>query len=418
MNSLRTVFVLIVAIVIVQLAQSLLAVHIPLAMASDGLSTTGIGLVAAAYAAGFMGGAWLGPRLLARVGHIRVFAACAAVAAAATLTLHAADITVAWMAVRVGTGAAIALMFAASESWMNSAIPRSERGSVMGVYMVCTKAALATGPFLAVTHDGAAPEPLMVAAALIALAMVPVCFTATEQPEPPKSEPLALRALFRTAPAAVVAVMTAGIVNGGVLALSATYAAAVYGPETARDFYAAAWIGSLLLQWPAGRLSDSMDRRLVIALLAGFAALCAIALALLGGTIPFVAAASLYALYGAGALSYYGIAAAHMADRADPTSMARATAGLLFVWAAGSIIGPLALGPVVDLFGPAGIFWFAGAALFLMSLAMLWRLGARGPTPIDRKGAFAGKQPTSVAAAELGYGEGDLTPPGPTRPLV
>jgi MFS family permease len=131
MNSLRTVFVLIVAIVIVQLAQSLLAVHIPLAMASDGLSTTGIGLVAAAYAAGFMGGAWLGPRLLARVGHIRVFAACAAVAAAATLTLHAADITAAWMAVRVGTGAAIALMFAASESWMNSAIPRSERGSVM-----------------------------------------------------------------------------------------------------------------------------------------------------------------------------------------------------------------------------------------------------------------------------------------------
>ncbi len=405
MHSLRTVSVLIAAVVIVQLAQAALAVHIPLAMSADALPVSALGLVAAAYSAGFMAGAWVGPRLLARVGHIRVFAASAAIAAAGALALHWADLTSAWMLVRVAMGWSIALMFAASESWMNAALPKTERGSVIGVYMVCTKAALAVGAFLITGYTGAASEPVMIAAALLALAMVPVCFTSVTPPPAPKAEPLALRALFDTAPAAVVACFLAGLINGGVLALAPVFAAQVYGPETATSFYAAAWVGSLLLQWPAGKLSDLVDRRLVIAACAGLAAFAAAGLAYAAGRAPFWAAAALYAVWGAGALSYYGIAVAHMADRAAQGAMARATSGLLFIWAAGSILGPLAQGLIVDFVGPRGIFLFAGAMLTVLTIAMLWRRSAREPTPKAEKEVFQDKQTTSVAAAELSYGE-------------
>ncbi|MBU6407363.1 MAG: MFS transporter [Alphaproteobacteria bacterium] len=405
MHSLRTVSVLIAAVVIVQLAQSALAVHIPLAMSADALPVYALGLVAAAYSSGFMAGAWVGPRLLARVGHIRVFAASAAIAAAGALALHWADLTTVWMLVRVAMGWSIALMFAASESWMNAALPRAERGSVIGVYMVCTKAALAAGAFLIVPYAGADPEPVMIAAAFLALAMVPVCFTTVVPPPAPKAEPLALRALFETAPAAVVACFLAGLINGGVLALAPIFAAQIYGPATATSFYAAAWIGSLLLQWPVGKLSDVIDRRLVIAACAGLAALAAAGLAYAAGRVPFWAAAGLYALWGAGALSYYGVAVAHMADRASQGAMARATSGLLFIWASGSILGPLAQGVIVDFIGPGGIFLFAGAMLAVLAIAMLWRRTAREPTPRAQKELFQDKHATSVAAAELSYGE-------------
>jgi MFS family permease len=288
---------------------------------------------------------------------------------------------------------------------MNAALPKAERGSVIGIYMVCTKAALAAGPFLIIGYGGLAAEPLMIAAALLALSMVPVCFTSTTPPPAPKAEPLALRDLFDTAPAAVVACFLAGVINGGVLALAPVFAAQIYGPETAAGFYAAAWVGSLILQWPAGKLSDLVDRRLVIAGCAAFATLAAAGLAYAAGRSPYWVAALLYAFWGAGALSYYGVAVAHMADRAAPTAMARATAGLLFIWAAGSILGPLVQGLIVDWVGPRGIFIFAGAMLTVLTAAMLWRRTAREATPKAEKEVFQDKHATSVAAAEMSYGE-------------
>jgi MFS family permease len=400
----------------VQLAQALLAVRIPLAMEADDLSRTSLGLVAAAYAAGFMGGAWLGPRLLARVGHIRVFSACAAIMAVSALALHAAELAASWMAVRVIAGASMALMFAAAESWMNSSIASRERGSVIGLYMVATKAAMAFGAFLGTGFASDAPEPFMIAAALVALAIAPVCFTTRAPPEPPKAEPLAIGALFRTAPAAVISSIGAGVVNAGVLALAPVYAAELFGEGSATLFYAAAWLGSLVLQWPAGRLSDRVDRRLVIAALSGLAAVSALALAALGPILPFWAAALIFASWGAGALSFYGIGVAHMADRSEPGQMARATAGLLFVWAAGSIAGPMLQGPIMDLTGVGGIFWFAGTALVVLTGAMVWRRQTREPPPPARKEPFQNQPATSIALAELAYGDADEPRAAPERP--
>jgi MFS family permease len=284
---------------------------------------------------------------------------------------------------------------------------------VIGIYMVLTKAALAAGPFLAPGWPAGAAEPLMVAAGLIALALAPVCFTTTPAPPPPKPQPLAIADQARTAPAAVGAVFAAGALNTAVLTLGPLYARHHYGEGAVAGFMAAAWIGSLLLQLPAGSLSDRIDRRLVIAALAALPALAAGALAGLGAGLPFWAAAGLFGVWGAGALSFYGIAVAHMADRAEPGQLARATSGLLFVWAAGSVIGPALAGVLVETFGQSALFWFASIGLGALTGLMLWRRGARAPATRAEKEAFAPKQATSTAAAELAYGAPPHTPGKP-----
>ncbi len=100
---------------------------------------------------------------------------------------------------------------------------------------------------------------------------------------------------------------------------------------------------------------------------------------------------------------FYGIAVAHMADRAEPGRLAQSAAGLLFVWAGGSILGPMIIGPLVDLFDVAGMFWFAGAAALAVCAAMFWRSSARGAAL--QKEEFSPQQGTSVAAGEIAYGE-------------
>lgn len=408
-SSLRNVAALIAAIAILQLSGGLLGVRLPLAFVAEGHSRTELGLVAASYSAGFMMGATIATMLLARVGHIRVYAACAAIFSVATLALHFSADVWSWGLARMAAGTSVALMFAAMESWMNFAIGARVRGEVMSVYMVMTKAALALGPFLAFGYAPEAPEPFMIAAAIAALSMVPICFTSVEQPDPPKAHPIALAEQFATAPAAVIASFGAGLVNGGVLALAPLYASQHYGANAASEFYSAAFTGSLLLQWPAGRISDRVDRRLVIAGLSGLAALAAFALALGSGQLESGLAVLLFFIWGAGALSFYGIAVAHMADRAAPGRLAQSAAGLLFVWAGGSIIGPMLMGPLVDLFDVAGMFWFAGLAALAVCVAMFWRRNAREQALTKEE--FSPQIATSVAAGEIAYGEGKSRPP-------
>ncbi|HYD89656.1 MAG TPA: MFS transporter [Vitreimonas sp.] len=400
---LRNVAALIIAVTILQLASGLLGVRIPLAFTEEGHSRTALGLIAASYSAGFMMGAMIATQLLARVGHIRVYAACAAIFSVTTLALHFSDQIWAWGLSRMIAGMAVALMFAAIESWLNFSISTRVRGEVMSVYMVLTKGALAFGPFFAFGYAPAEAEPWMIAAAIAALSMVPICFTAAEQPAPPKAQPLALVEQFAIAPAAVIGSFGAGLVNGGVLALAPLYAAEHYGSNAAAEFYAAAFIGSLLLQWPAGRLSDRVDRRLVIAGLAALAAIAAFALAIWSGRLQSWSAVLLFFAWGAGALSFYGIAVSHMADRAEPGKLAQSAAGLLFVWAGGSVIGPLILGPLVDRFDVAGMFWFAGAAAVAVAAAMFWRRTTREAAPMREE--FAPQLGTSVAAGEIVYGD-------------
>jgi len=404
-NLLRNVAALIIAITILQLAGGLLGVRLPLAFANH--SRTELGVVAASYSAGFMMGAMIATTLLSRVGHIRVYAACAAIFAVATLALHFTTDVWSWGVARMAAGVSVALLFAVIESWLAFSIHSRVRGEIMSVYMVCTKAALALGPFFALNYAPEAPEPWMIAAALAALSMVPICFTETAQPDPPKAQPLALVEQFATAPAAVIGAFGAGLVNGGVLALAPLYAAQHYGANAATAFFSAAYTGSLLLQWPAGRLSDRVDRRLVIAALAAIAGVAAFALALWSGQLSSSAAILIFFVWGAGGLSFYGIAVAHMADRAEPGKIAQSAAGILFVWAAGSVIGPLIMGPLVDFFGVPSVFWFAAVAAALVCAAMFWRQSAREGPETATKEEFAPQMGTSVSAGEIAYGEDD-----------
>lgn len=413
MSPLRQIGSLVIAMAVLQLALGLLLVQLPLTMRGDGLREFAIGMVGACYSAGFMAGAWFGPRLLSQVGHIRAYAAAASICAATILFAAWADSVVAWALLRCATGAAIAVMFAIVESWMSGSIRAEERGSVLGVYMVATKAALAVGPFLAPAAIN--PGPLVMAGALIALSLTPIALTSVVAPPPPEPAPPQFKTLMETAPAAVAAAFMAGVVNAGVLAFAPLYASQHWGEEAATSFVAAAVVGSLVLQWPAAKLSDRMDRRIVIAGLCALAGVAALALAFAGGAMELAPAAALFALWGAGALSFYGLAVAHMADRAPPSAIMQSTSGLLFVWAVGSIVGPPIMGLATEFGGGAGLFIFAALGAFgCAGYQVLRRKIKEAPA---RAADGTAPEATSIAAANLAYRtEPPISPDGGAEP--
>lgn len=405
MTDTRSVLALILSVMILQLAGGMTGMLTPLGLEQLGVGPSLIGFVAALHAAGFMLGAWTAPRALAMFGNIRLFAAAAGVSAAGILSLSLIQDPPWWALVRVLQGIGFAYMFTSIESWLGEAVPARSRGNVMGVYHTGAKLSLMVGPFFLAGLSPLDGRSYIWAGLFLALALVPTCLTRLAEPPAPDRKAMPLARLFALAPAAVVGVIAAGVINTGTLALLPLYfekfALAGGGTAAAAIAAAAAWAGGLIVQWPAGRLSDVIDRRLVIAGLALVSGAAAIIIALFGRALGEIGVIALLAVWGAGALCFYGICVSHAIDRTPQGQVPQVMSGLLFVWAAGSIAGPLLSGLAMRLGGRLGLFGLAGILLILLALYMVIRARLREAAE-SQPGAEHGRiLPSPLASAEI-----------------
>src|SRR3954470_4755798 len=113
------------------LTGTLLPVRAHLAHFSD----FAIGLIGSAYFAGFIVGCYAGPRLLARVGHSRTFAAAAGIATAVVLTMSLAVTEWSWIMLRGFFGFAAANIYVVIESCLNDRGPNQSRLRPFAAYV-------------------------------------------------------------------------------------------------------------------------------------------------------------------------------------------------------------------------------------------------------------------------------------------
>lgn len=138
----------------------------------EGFSEQVTGLVMSAYFAGYILGTWACPSLIRRVGHIRAFAAMAAVASVC-VTAHALWVhPVVWGVLRVISGACLVGLYIVIESWLNVLAPNQKRGKMLSVYMMTTLLAMAGGQYLILVADPAAFMPFGIIAMLVSLGLL------------------------------------------------------------------------------------------------------------------------------------------------------------------------------------------------------------------------------------------------------
>ena len=223
------------------------------------------GVVMSAYFLGFAAGTYVCPALIRRVGHIRAFAAMAAVASAAAIGHALLVHPVVWAVLRAITGACMVGLYMVVESWLNVLAPRQRRGQIFALYVAVTLVALALGQFLILVGDVDEFMPFGIAAALLSLALVPIALTRVTQPESVEAPELGLRHLYRLSPLGTLGALVAGLVSGAFWGMGPLYAYRVgLSDLSVAGFMATTIIGGALLQWPIGHLSDHHDRRTVL----------------------------------------------------------------------------------------------------------------------------------------------------------
>ena len=339
----------------------------------EGFSALVVGLIIAAYFVGLLTGALSAARFVSGVGHIRAFAAFASVMSVSALGIVLVVHPIAWALMRLLGGYCMAGMVMVTESWVNERCSNQTRGQVMAFYMITNYLAAGLGQFLLPLGDPAEFQLFCVASIIYSLALVPVLLTRASAPIRSEPRPLRFRALYRTSPLGFIAALGAGAVNSNFHGLGPVFAHDIGLSLTQTStFMAAAIFGGLLMQWPAGRLSDAIDRRTVIAIATLGTACAGFAIALVAGRTN-AGLFALVVLYGGFSFTVYSIAVAHTNDFADPAERVRTASGMLIAYGVGACFGPLLTSVTMGQIGPSGLFLLSGAVHLSIALFAFYR---------------------------------------------
>jgi MFS family permease len=153
----------------------------------------------------------------------------------------------------------------------------------------------------------------------------------------------------------------------------------------------------MVLQYPLGWVSDRVDRRWLIMLVAAAGAAAAIAATFLGSV--FMALLVSAFVIGGCSNPLYSLLIAYTNDFLEPEDMASASAGLLFVNGLGAITGPLVIGWVMGEMGPYGFFVIIFGLMAALSVYALYRMTQRAAPAVEDTGAYAAVMPSSTPVA-------------------
>jgi MFS family permease len=367
----------------------------------EGFSPTEIGAVGAGFWGGIVVGSLRGGRLISRVGHIRTFAALAAIACTAAL-LHLLVIhPVAWVLTRALTGFCFAGLFMVVESWLNGAARPEIRGQILSVYSMTGLVAGVAGQMLLPIADPAGFRPFCIVASIIGIALVPIALTRAPVPGHVSSVArVSPAALYRKSPFGVVAAFLCGVTTGAFFTLGPVFAQR-RGLDTAEiaAFMACGTLGGFVMSWPLGWLSDRLDRRVVITAAAiTAAATLLIMIAVVPDDAPVGVLELCVALFGGTIMPTYSIVIAHVNDAVGRSEFVAASGGLLILQGAGAAVGPLIGGAAMSLF-PHGLSDVLIAAQLLIAIWGLYRMTRRASPREADKFPFAVEPPVPVGIA-------------------
>ena len=352
---------------------------IPLSGTAAAFPPLAIGLIGSAYFGGMLVGCLAAPRIIARAGHIRAFAAFVAISAAATLAHPIFVEPIAWGGIRGVTGFCFAGLYATIESWMHDKADNVMRGRMLALYQIVNYAGAATGQQAIRFINAASFVPFSIVAGALALSVLPLTYTRSDPPDPPPVPRLRLSWLFRISPVGVIGALVSGTANGTFWSLAPVFAErSGLGAGGVASFMTATIVGAALVQWPVGRLADRSDRRHIM--------LAAVAIAVAAqGALVFWAKSdawvliALAAVVGASALVLYPLSSSHTQDLGGRENAVEVSTGLLLAYTIGAIVGPTTAAWMMQWIGPEALFIHNGAIHVLFIVFVIWRLWRRPP---------------------------------------
>jgi len=349
-----------------------------------------VGAMMSGYFIGYFSGANSIPKLVGKVGHIRVFAAFASLASLSIL-IHALFVNpIVWTFARFITGFSLVSIFIVMESWLNDRANNRTRGQLLSIYMFITLIGLALGTLLLNFSSPEKYEPFILVSLLLSSALIPILLTKRKAPKFKKLGYIDVRGLYKTSPLATFSMLCTGLIHSALFSLGAVYAASMNFTlfEISLLLFLITISGGVF-QWPIGYYSDKSDRRVIIifctfaaalfsflAIIASGSSLENMYLATNVGTdkIMFFIYASLYAGM---SVPLFTLNLAYINDYIPKEKFVAAGAGMQIIFGMGAMGGPFLCSLLMNKFGSNGFFVHLLFFHLIIGLFGLYRITKR-----------------------------------------
>lgn len=378
--SLASIATLMLSTLLMMAGLGLMNYMVPIRSIAEGWSTMVISIIATGYTFGFTLSCIVTPKLVQRVGHVRVFSALVTLLTVSILLCSLIVEWHVWVVFRGLAGFAIAGAYLIIESWLNERVTNENRGALFSVYMITSLVGSIGGQYLVPLGDPSGTELFVVCGLIFSLAIFPTALSTAKSPAPIAHARFDLMRLYRRSPVAFIGSVLSGALSGTWGSLGGVYSQNI-GMTTAQGatLLAAVLAGGAISQMPIGRLSDRMDRRVVM-VAAGLFGVAGCAL------MTLVSADQPIALYVAsfivGTVLYpiYSLNVAHANDLAEPNEYVTISSAIMILYGFGTVIGPLMSGTLMEWVGPQGLLWFLAASFAIYAGYAAWRMTRRAET--------------------------------------
>ena len=352
------------------------------------LITTGIFM--SGYFVGYFLGSQTTPKLVQKVGHIRVFAAFASLASLSALLAAVYVNPLMWTFSRFITGISLVSCYIVAESWLNDRATNKNRGQLLSAYMIILFGGLALGMLLLNVSNPNSYEPFILVSVLLSLALVPILLTKRSAPKFKKIGTISIKELYKISPLGTVSSFCTGLIHSAFFSLIAVYATTSNFTlfETSILLFMAT-IAGVIFQGPIGYFSDKYERRKVIVITTALGAMFAFIAIIFGGEslqnmylsvrlsfskIVFFISVGIYAGL---ALPLFSLNLAHTNDYVTKDKFVAAGGGIQLIFGIGAIIGPILCSFFMDIFNINGFFIFLIVSHIIIAIFGIYRMRVR-----------------------------------------
>lgn len=357
-----------------------------------------IGAMTGIFYAGLVCGSFKIEHFIIRVGHIRAFSALASALAVISL-LHGIFYEMYfWLFLRFIGGIATAGLYVVIESWLMCKSDAFTRGRILSLYMITFYASQAMGQFL--INMGTPNELLLYAVTtmLCSLSVIPLSMTYVAMPKIEEPSTMSFNELYSHTASGLFGCFCAGMMLSVIYGLfPILFANSYHDKATVALMMFFLIVGGMALQYPVGKISDIIERRLVLIFICALTILISIGLMFSFQYYWFTV--GLITLFGGLTFTIYPVSISYACDALEAKDIVAGIQSLLLAYGIGATIGPFAAPILMHATREGGLFLYFIVINCILIALFVWRKTQNIAQPQDEP--FQLMTQTTPVMAEL-----------------